>query len=99
MRVRRRKKVLCDGSSLADAADEDLLGLVGFALALGGGVLRVDLLSVEGVGADDEDAFDGVRRREGDEPESAAPLKSKLLDRFEFCLLTQKNGADKCQEP
>ena len=61
--------------SLTDAADKDLFGLVGLALALGRGVLRVDLLSVETVRGDAEDAVDRVRRGEGDEAESAAPLQ------------------------
>ena len=60
---------------LTDAADEDLLGLVGLALALGRGVLGVDLLAVEAVRGDAEDAVDRVRRGEGDEAESAAPLQ------------------------
>ena len=40
-------------------------------------MLGVDLLAVEAVRGDAEDAVDRVRRGEGDEAESAAPLKSE----------------------
>ena len=62
-------------SNLTDAADEDLLGLVGLALALGRGVLRVDLLPVEAVRGHAQHAVHRVRRGERDEAEAAAPLQ------------------------
>ena len=65
---------LVRGRLLADAADEDLLGLVGLALALRGGVLGVDLLPVEGVVWHGEDTLHGVGGGEGDEAETTAPL-------------------------
>ena len=62
-------------SNLTDAPDEDLLGLVGLALALGRGVLRVDLLPVEAVRGHAQHAVHRVRRGERDEAEAAAPLQ------------------------
>ena len=62
-------------SHLTDSADEDLLNLVGLALALWGGVLGVDLLPVQGVGRDGEDALNSLGGSEGDEAEAAAPLE------------------------
>ena len=62
-------------SNLTDAPDEDLLGLVGLALALGRGVLRVDLLPVEAVRGHAQHAVHRVRRGERDEAEASAPLQ------------------------
>ncbi len=59
---------------LAHPPDKDLLGLVVLGLGLGRGVLRVDLLAVQGVGGDGEHPVHRLRIRECDESETAASL-------------------------
>ncbi len=60
---------------LAHAPHKDLLCLVVFRLRLGGGVLRVDLLAVQGVGGYGQHPVHRVRVGEGDETETAASLQ------------------------
>ena len=59
---------------------KDLLGLAVLALALGRGGLGVDLLAVENVAGDGEDAVHSLRVGEGDESETSASLKVNKLN-------------------
>lgn len=69
---------LLRGGVLADAAHEDLLGLVGLlGPVLGRGVLGVDLLAVQRVDGHLEHVVHAVRLGEGDEAEAAAPLQHR----------------------
>ena len=67
---------------LTDSADENLFCFVGLRFRLRGCVLRVDLLSIEGVRRNWKNSIHGFWGRKRDETEASAPLKEKNLLRM-----------------